>query len=206
MSGPPVYVYVVDDDRQLRDGVVQLFQEAGYEARAFASGREVLAALPQLSPGCFVVDMFMPEMSGLELRKRLIAADCHWPIILLTGHASRAVLDAAMEAGVVAFLEKPVRDVELLGAVMRGQALLSGKAEIIPDPELVRRLSRITPRERQVLIYVLQSKRNKQIAAVLGVGETTVKGYRRGLNKKLGVQNNTELLMLGLRSGLHNPK
>jgi two-component system response regulator FixJ len=206
MSGPPVYVYVVDNDRQLRDGVAQLFQEAGYQARAFASGKEVLAALPQLSPGCIVVDMFMPEMSGLELRKQLIAVDCHWPIILLTGHASRAVLDEAMEAGIVAFLEKPVRDVELLGAVMRGQALLSGKAEIIPDPELVRRLSRITPRERQVLIYVLQNKMNKQIAAVLGIGETTVKGYRRGLTKKLGVHNNTELLMLGLRCGLYNPK
>jgi FixJ family two-component response regulator len=202
MSGPPVYVYVVDDDRPLRDGVMQLFREAGYQAQAFASGKEILAAHPQLSPGCIVVDMFMPEMSGLELRKRLVAADCHWPIILLTGHASRSVLDQAMEAGIVAFLEKPVRDVELLGAVMRGQALLSGTAEIIPDPQLVRRLSHLTPRERQVLGYVVQNKMNKQIAAFLGIGETTVKGYRRGLTKKLGVRNNTELLMLALRSGL----
>jgi two-component system, LuxR family, response regulator FixJ len=202
MSGPPVYVYVVDDERPLRDGVLQLFHEAGYQAQAFASGKELLAAHTQLAPGCIVVDMFMPEMSGLELRKRLVAADCHWPIILLTGHGSRSVLDQAMEAGVIAFLEKPVRDVELLGAVMRGQALLTGKAEIIPDPELVRRVSHLTPRERQVLGYVVQNKLNKQIGAFLGIGETTVKGYRRALTKKLGVRNNTELLMLALRSGL----
>ena len=147
----------------------------------------------------------MPSMSGLELHRRLAAAGCFWPVILLTGQATRPVVTRAMESGIVAFLEKPVREAELLAAVMRAHALLSGKAEMIPDPELLQRLSRLTGREKQVLGYVLQKKLNKQIAAILGIGETTVKGYRRALMRKLQVHNLTELIMLALRAGLYNP-
>ncbi len=205
MSDPPK-VYVVDDDQQLRDGVAQWFQQVGYQARAFPSGEAFLAAQRQLSPGCIVVDMRMPDMSGVELRRRLVSLDCRWPIILLTGHATRPVVDEAMEAGILAFLEKPVREVELLAAVMRGQAHLSGKAEMIPDPDILARISRLTNRERQVLDFLMENKLNKQVAAILGVGETTVKGYRRAVAKKLGAHNTMELLMLALRSGLYNPR
>lgn len=195
----------MDDDPHLRDGLTKWLGEAGYQARSFPSGEAILTALPQLPPGCIVVDMIMPNMSGLELHRRLVAAGCHWPVILLTGHASRPVVARAMESGIIAFLEKPVREAELLAAVMRGQAILSGKAEMIPDPELVQRLSRLTGRERQVLDYVLEKKLNKQIAAVLGIGETTVKGYRRALMKKLQVHNITELIVLAIRAGLYKP-
>jgi len=92
----------------------------------------------------------------------------------------------------------------LLAAVMRGQAHLLGKAEMIPDPDIVQRLARLTGRERQVLGFVLQKKLNKQIAAILGIGETTVKGYRRALMKKLGAHNITELVVLAIRAGLYN--
>jgi FixJ family two-component response regulator len=204
MSGPP-NVYVVDDDQGLRDGIAHWLQQVGYQARAFPSGEAVLAAYPQLSPGCLVVDMMMPDMNGVELRRRLVAAGCRWPFILLTGHASRPVIDEAIEAGVLAFLEKPVREVELLAAVMRGQAHLSGKAEMIPDPDIVARISRLTNRERQVLNYLMDNKLNKQIGAILGIGETTVKGYRRAVAKKLGAHNTMELVMFALRSGLYDP-
>jgi two-component system, LuxR family, response regulator FixJ len=205
MSGPPANVYVVDDDQTLRQSVMRLFEEAGFQVQVFASGEAILSAYAKLSPGSIILDMFMPQMDGLELHRRLIAAGCRWPIILLTGHASRPVLDSAMEAGIIAFLEKPVREVELLAAVMRGQAHLSGKAEIIPDTELVERISRLTSREQQVLVFLMEGQLNKQMAAVLGIRETTVKGYRRGLAKKLGARSTTELLMLGLRSGLYKP-
>ena len=205
MSSPPARVYVVDDDPSLRDGVSKWLADAGYQARTFPSGEAILAAYPQLAPGCLVIDLIMPSMSGLELHRRLVAAGCFWPVILLTGQASRPVVTRAMESGIVAFLEKPVREAELLAAVMRAHALLSGKAEMIPDPELLQRLSRLTGRERQVLGYVLQKKLNKQIAAILGIGETTVKGYRRALMRKLQVHNLTELIMLALRAGLYNP-
>lgn len=205
MSNPPAKVYVVDDDPDLRDGIAKCLSDAGYQARVFPSGHALLAAYPQLSPGCIIVDMVMPNMSGLELQKRLIAAGCRWPVIMLTGHASRPMVARAMEAGIVAFLEKPVREAELLAAVIRGQAHLSGKAEMVPDPELVQRLSRLTGRERQVLGFVLQKKLNKQIAAMLGIGETTVKGYRRALMRKLDAHNITELVVLAIRAGLYNP-
>jgi FixJ family two-component response regulator len=204
MSGPP-NVYVVDDDRQLRDGVAQWFQQGGYQARAFPSGEAFLAAYPELSPGCVVADMMMPGMNGVELRRQLVSAGCRWPFILLTGHATLPVVDEAIEAGVLVFLEKPVREVELLAAVMRGQAYLSGRAEMIPDPNIVARIGRLTNRERQVLDFLMDNKLNKQIGAMLGIGETTVKGYRRAITRKLGAHNTMELIMLALRSGRYNP-
>lgn len=206
MSSAPARIYVVDDEQPVRDGLAQWLMDAGFQARAFPSGDALLEAYPQLPPGCIVVDMLMPNMSGLELQRRLLAAGCRWPIIMLTGHASRPVVTRAMEAGVVAFLEKPVREAELLAAVLRGQAHLFGQAQMLPDPDLVHRLSRLTGREKQVLGYVLQKKLNKQIGAILGIGETTVKGYRRALMKKLGAHNTTELVVLAIRAGLFNPQ
>jgi FixJ family two-component response regulator len=205
MSSSPDRVYVVDDDQDLRESVARLFTDAGFEARAFPSGAALLAVVRDLQPGCIVIDMSMPNMNGLELRKQLVAAGCRWPVIMLTGHASRPNLTHAMEAGIVAFLEKPVREVELLAAVMRGHAHLSGKAEVIPDPDLVKRLARLTGREKQVLGYVLHKKLNKQIGAILGIRETTVKSYRRALMKKLGVHTSMELVAVAIRAGLPVP-
>lgn len=204
MSSPPGRVYVVDDDADLRDGVAQWLADAGYQSQAFPSGEALLQAYPKLPPGCIIADMVMPNMSGLELQRRLLAAGCRWPVIMLTGHASRPAVTRAMETGIVAFLQKPVREVELLAAVIKGHAHLVGNAEMIPDPDLVRRVARLTGRERQVLDFVLQKKLNKQIAALLGIAETTVKGYRRALMKKLETHNTTELVVLAIRAGLYN--
>ena len=203
MSSPPARVYVVDDDAAARTDVEEWLSQAGYAARGFASGQSLLESYPDLLPGCIIADMVMPEMSGIELQRRLLTLGCRWPVIMLTGQASRPLVTRAMEAGIVAFLEKPVRHAELLAAVIRGHAQLLGNAEIIPDPELVRRLSKLTRRERQVLDYVLQKKLNKQIAAYLDVRETTVKGYRRSLMKKLGAANMMELVMVAIRAGLY---
>jgi FixJ family two-component response regulator len=205
MSSPPGRVYLVDDDPHLRDGVAQWLAEAGYEARVFPSGEALLAAYPQLAPGCIIVDMVMPGMNGLELHGRLLAAGCRWPVIILTGHAKRPEVADAMEAGVMSFLEKPVRYAELLAALMRGQAQLLGKTEMVPDPEILARIKRLTAREKQVLGYLLQSKLNKQAAGMLGIAETTVKGYRRALMRKLGVHNLMELVVLAIRAGIYNP-
>lgn len=201
LSSSPTRVYVVDDDPQLRDGLAEWLAQAGYQARAFESGEALLLAHSQLAPGCIIVDMVMSGMSGLELQRRLIAAGCRWPVILLTGHATRPDAVRAMEAGFVTLLEKPVREVELLAAVLKGQAYLVGKDDMIPDPELAHRMARLTNRERQVLGFVLDKMLNKQIAATLGIAETTVKGYRSAVMRKLGARNNTELVMLALRAG-----
>ena len=202
MSSPPARVYVVDDDTDQRNGVAGWLSEAGFDPRGFCSAEDLLRSFPRLPAGCIIADMLMPRMSGLELQRRLLTMGCRWPVIMLTGHASDQVVARAMETGVIAFLEKPVRHIELLAAVIRGQAQLSGNTETIPDPQIVQRLNRLTKRERQVLDYVLQRKLNKQIAAILGVAETTVKGYRSALMKKLGAHNTMELVVLAIRAGL----
>ena len=114
----------------------------------------------------------------------------------------RVDLDEPLPTGVIAFLEKPVRPIELLAAVIRGQAQLAGNTETFPDPRIVQRLTKLTRREREVLDYILQNKLNKQIGAILGIGETTIKGYRSALMKKLGVHNTLELVVLAMRAGL----
>ncbi|HEX8755668.1 MAG TPA: response regulator [Steroidobacteraceae bacterium] len=204
MSGPHGRVYLVDDDPRLRESIARWLTDAGCRVRTFPSGESLLGTQPHLLPGCIIADMLMPGMSGLELQRRLEAAGCHWPFIMLTGHGSPPVVARAVEAGVIAFLEKPVREIELLAAIMQGQAHLLGKAEIIPGPDLLRRVSRLTRRERQVVELVLRQKRNKQIAAILGISETTIKGYRRTLMKKLGAHSTLELVVLAIRAGLYN--
>jgi two-component system, LuxR family, response regulator FixJ len=202
MSSPGVRIYVVDDDPLLGSGIVGLLAAAGYEAQAFGSGKAFLATYPQLPPGCIVVDLLMQEIGGLELQRRLIAAGCRWPVIVLTGHSNRTDAARAMEAGAISFLEKPVREIELLAAVLKGQAFLRGSADPGPDPELVRRLASLAPRERAVLECLSSDKKlNKQIAAVLGISENTVKGYRKIAMKKMGAKNSTELVLLALRAG-----
>src|SRR6185437_11922767 len=122
-----------------------------------------------LLPGPIIADMLMPTMSGLELQQRLLAMGCRWPVIMLTGHASGQVVSRAMETGIIAFLQKPVRYIELLAALIRGQALLAGNTEIVPDPRIVQRLEKLTRREREVLDYVLQNKLNKQELVVFAM-------------------------------------
>ena len=204
MSSSPARIYIVDDDPQLRESLAHWLEHAGYQAQGFDSGSAFLNAHPQLPAGCIIVDMLMPGMTGLDLHQRLIAAGCRWPVIVLTGHANRPDVARAMEAGIIAFLEKPVREVELLAAVMKGQAHLLGRIEMIPDPDLAHRVASLTLRERQVLGLVLEKKLNKQIAGTLGIAETTVKGYRRAVMRKLGARKATELVVLAIRAGLYN--
>lgn len=204
MSSSPARIYLVDDDPQLRDGLAHWLAQAGYQAQGFDSGSAFLRAHSQLQAGCIIVDMVMPGMTGLDLHQRLVAAGCRWPVIVLTGHANRPDVARAMDAGIVAFLEKPVREVELLAAVMKGQAHLLGRIEMIPDPDLAQRVARLTLRERQVLGLVLEKKLNKQIAGTLGIAETTVKGYRRAVMRKLGAKKATELVVLAIRAGLYS--
>ena len=205
MSSPPVRVYLVDDDPQLRSGLAEWLERAGHPARAFESGEGFLLAYPELPPGCVIVDMIMTGMSGLELYQRLVVAGCRWPVILLTGHGKHPDAARAVEAGFIAFLEKPVREMELLAAVLRGQAYLLGQAEMIPDPQLAQRFQRLSRREREVLECLLDEiLLIKQIAATLGIAENTVKGYRRSLMRKLGAKTTTEVVVLAIRGGLYN--
>lgn len=201
MSSALTRVYVVDDDVLLRNHLARLLEQAEYEARTFDSGDAFSRAYPQLPPGCIVTDLIMPGMNGLELQRWLIAAGCRWPMIVLTGHGDPVSAAHAVSAGAVAFLEKPVRQVELYAAVLKAEAYLGGATEAIPDPELAHRAAQLTPREQDALTGVMDKKSNKEIAAELGISESSVKGYRRQAKRKLGARNTAELVMLALRAG-----
>ncbi|HEY7889441.1 MAG TPA: response regulator [Steroidobacteraceae bacterium] len=203
MSGPPTRVYVVDDDPLLRAAVEQLLEQSGYTAPTFGSAEAFLSARPKLPPGCIIVDIVMGGMNGLDLQRRLLALGCRWPVIILTGRADRANAERAVAAGAVSFLEKPVRRVELLAAILKGEGYLLGAREATPDPELIRRVAFLTPRERHVLRGVLEAKINKEMAAEFGITESAVKSYRRNAMKKLGARTPAELVMLALRAGFH---
>lgn len=203
MSRTPTRVYVVDDDPLLRAAIVQLLEQSGYTAPTFASGEAFLRALPKLPPGCIIVDLVMRGMSGFGMQRRLLACGCRWPVIVLTGHADRANAERAVQAGAVSFLEKPVRLVELVAAILKGEAYLLGAREAIPDPELIRRVGLLTPREQEILRGILHGKINKEMAAEFGITESAVKGYRLKAMKKLRARTPAELVMLALRAGFH---
>lgn len=202
MSRTPKRVYVVDDDSQLREQIMLLLQGQGHLVKTYASGKGFLAAYPQLLPGCIILDLLMPGMGGIELQRSLLNMGCHWPVIVLTGRGDAPMARLAVEIGAISFLTKPVRELELAAAMMQAEAYLLGTSGSIPDPEITRRVLKLTPRERGVLRGILAGRFNKEIAAEFGITESTVKGYRRTVMKKLGARTAAELALLAIRAGV----
>lgn len=201
MSRTPTRVYVVDDDSQLRANLVYVLQQAGYVVVTFASGELFLVAYPSLPPGCIILDVAMEGMDGVELQRRLLELGCRWPVIVLTGHADESVAKSTVHVGAVAFLTKPVRGLELMAAILKAESHLFGAADTVTDPEAIRRVARLTPRERDVLRGILEAMINKEMAAEFGISESTVKGYRRTVMAKMRARTPAELVMLAIRSG-----
>ncbi|WP_230291197.1 response regulator transcription factor [Croceicoccus sp. Ery5] len=194
---------VVDDDRDIRDSLRDLFASVGIESATYESTRELLdAGLPD-RPSCLVLDLRLPGSGGLELQEQLAEAGAGVPIIFITGHADVPTSVRAMKAGAVDFLAKPFREQELLDAVH--QALRHDEARRHEARELddLRRLaSALTPREVEVVQGVGRGLLNKQIAYELGVTEITVKMHRSSAGRKLKARSVADMVrkveMLGL--------
>lgn len=199
MSISPTIAYVVVDGAGLKE-LERLLRVAGLQPQPFESGPAFLDAYPKLRPGCLFVDLAEPGMNGLELLQRLRAAGCRWPAVIVTGHASTVSPADAMREGALAFLEKPLRELEVLAAVRKAQACLI--ASPIHDEEIAQRIQRLSRRQREVLDHVLQGQLNKQIAARLGITESTVKSVRRALMQRLRAGTTAELILLALRGGV----
>ena len=202
MSTSPTIVYVVDDDSAFGDGLENLFRAAGLKAQSFKAGQAFLDAYPKLSPGCLFVDLFMPGMSGLQFMERLRAAGCTWPVIIMTGRGSPPSAAEAIRAGAFAYLEKPLRELEVLATASRAQAYLNNEARLRYDAEIAKRIERLPQRERQVFDGVLDGMLNKQIAAELGIGESTVKSARRALMERMQASTHVDLVLMALRGGV----
>lgn len=202
MSSSPAIVYVVDDDPGFVKGLELLFVSAGWQARSFTLGIAFLEAYPKLHPGCIFMDLTMPGMDGFDLLNRLRAAGCRWPVIILTGQGSTQNAADAIRAGAFAFLEKPLRPLEVLATVRRAQAHLNGDAQTMYSEEVAQRIQRLSRRERDVFEGVLQGLRNKQIAGRLGVSEGAIKSGRRMLMNRMQARSRVELITLAIRGGM----
>ena len=196
-------VFVVDDYAPVRRSISRLLRAAGFAVAAFASAEEFLAQYDPQTLGCLVLDLTMPTLNGLELQRILAKAGSILPIIFLTGTADIPKSVQAMKQGASDFLTKPVNDEDLLAAVR--VAIEKNRARRRDEEELSEiraRLATLTPREREVLEYVVAGKLNKQIAGELGTVEQTVKVHRAHVMQKMRVQSVAELVRLAERCGI----
>jgi len=192
-------VYVVDDDPALRESLGYLLQSEGLMVRAFESARQFLAEYDRASRGCLVVDVRMPEMSGLQLQEYLAAEGSALPIIVISGHGDVPMAVKALKNGALDFIEKPFADQQLLDRVHEAldvERRLYG--ERAKHDEIERRLSRLTKREREVMNGVAGGKANKVIAEELGLSPKTVEVHRARLMQKLEVDSLAQLMRLAI--------
>jgi FixJ family two-component response regulator len=197
MTEAAAVVYVVDDDASVRDAVKRLIGTVGLRVETFGSTSEFLSAPRVEAPGCLVLDVRLPDASGLELQRELAAADVHIPIIFITGHGDIPMSVQAMKAGAVEFLTKPFRGQELLDAIQ--EAISRDRAswkERLQTAEIRARHDSLTAREKEVMALVVTGLLNKQIAGELGASELTIKTHRGRVMQKMEADSVADLVRM----------
>lgn len=184
------HVYVIDDEEEVANALARMLSTYGFAAQAFTSVAGFLAARPDLPAGCIVADVRMPAMNGIELQKAIVSDPYAMPVILITGHGDVPMAVAAMKAGVIDFLEKPIDDIALVAAIERGHANLRKRdAALEANARLRARFERLTSRETQVMELVVSGHSNIAIAAKLGLSIRTVEHYRAQVMLKTEAPN-----------------
>ncbi len=199
-------VFVVDDDRSVREGVADLLSSVGVQVMAFATGQEFLQYKRPDAPACLVLDVRLPDASGLDLQREIARSSEPLPVIIITGHGDVPMSVRAMKDGAVEFLTKPFREQELLEAV---QHALAGD-EVAHErrawaAEVRRRYESLTAREREVMALVVSGRLNKQIGGVLGTSEITAKVHRGQVMHKMKADSVVDLLRMAETIGIVEP-
>ncbi|MBV8510841.1 MAG: response regulator transcription factor [Xanthobacteraceae bacterium] len=203
MAATAPTVHIVDDDAPFRTAVRRVLDASGYRVALYDSAEQLLAKLPAGEPGCILLDVRMPGLSGPQLQERLAELGNRVPIVFLTGHGDIPMSVQAIKAGAEDFLTKPVAREKLVAAVER--ALTRDAQQRAHDSELDglrARVSRLTPRESEVFALVVRGKLNKQIAGELGTAERTVKAHRQKVMEKCEAQSLAELVRMAERLGM----
>ena len=200
---PNQVVFVVDDDASMRDAISRLLNAVGLTVQTFASARAFLnRRLPDV-PGCVVLDVRLPGLSGLDLQREMVERGIHIPVVFITGHGDIPMSVQAMKAGAVEFLTKPFRDQDMLDAVRSGIQLdrkaREERAELAELRDCVRQL---TQREQEVMSLVVSGLLNKQIALQLGTSEKTIKIHRGQVMRKMRANSLADLVRMSQKLGL----
>lgn len=192
-------VFVVDDDDGMRRALATLIRTVGYPAETFSRAQEFLATYKEDRPGCLLLDVRMPEMSGLELQQQLSRNGSMLPVIFMTGHGDVPMAVQAMKEGAFDFLQKPFRDQDLVDCLNRALKLdAENRASLEKHADIRRRFDTLTPRESEVLEMLVDGRANKVIAIDLGLSERTVEIHRANVMEKMGVRSVAHLVRMKL--------
>lgn len=199
-------VFIIDDDAGVRESIRDLVESVDLRAESFATAQEFLASKRQDGPSCLVLDVRLPDTSGLDLQQKLSRAGVRIPIIFITGHADIPMTVKAMKSGAVEFLTKPFREQDLLDVIhraLRRDRVVREKQRRLA--ELQERYSLLSAREREVMSLVVSGLLNKQIAAELGASETTVKTHRGHVMQKMEAKSLPDLVRMAdsLKISMH---
>ncbi len=193
-------VFVIDDDQAVRESLHWLLESVGHRVCGYASAREFLDAYDGTAPGCLVLDVRIPGMSGLELQNHLLERDWCLPVIIVTGHGDVPMAVRAMKAGAIDFLQKPYNDQALLDRIQLALELCRQRRH--SHGELARiqaNYRQLTPREREVAAHVVAGKANKVIAIELGLSPKTIEVHRANVMFKMRVKSLPELVQIWMR-------
>jgi FixJ family two-component response regulator len=199
-------IFVIDDEPTVRASIGRLLRSAGLDAQMFSSAQEFLRANRPYVPSCLVLEVHLPDVSGLDLQRELAKENIDLPVIFVTGYGDVPTSVRAMKAGAVEFLTKPYRDQDLLEAIQHAverHRIL--RQQHIEGAILQQRYRSLTPREREVFPLVTVGMLNKQIAAQLGTTEKTIKTHRGQVMRKMHATSVADLIRIGQRLGLKGP-
>ena len=190
-------VFIIDDDRGMRQAIQDLVESVGLRAQAYATGQEFLHRQRPSDPSCLVLDVRLPQMSGLDLQRQLAEIGVQIPIIFITAHGDIPMSVRALKSGAIEFLTKPFRDQDLLDAIQQAlQRDSAARAQQIEIHELKQRYQSLTVREREVMTLVVSGMLNKQIASNIGASEATVKIHRGHVMQKMEASSLVDLVRM----------